>query len=217
MRCAYCTFDRKLEYAVQRLPEPLKAVVDQLSRLPGLGPKSALRCAMAFLKWPESETRRLGKAIHDLRDNLHLCDRCYALSDMNPCALCADPSRLRDTLCLVADWDSMLALDEGGFYKGHYFILGGLISPLDNMHADSLEIERLDLRLDQGEISEIILALGATVEAENTASYIRSRIQARYARIRVSRLAHGIPLGAEVKFMDKETLRQSLKYRQDLS
>ena len=202
---------------MQRLPEPLKAVVDQLSRLPGLGPKSALRCAMAFLKWPEAETRRLGKAVHDLRDNLHLCGQCGGLSDVNPCAVCADPSRSRDTLCLVADWDSMLTLDDGGFYKGQYFILGGLLSPLDGMHPDGLDLERLDQRLDQGEISEIILALGATVEAESTASYIRSRIQARHARIRVSRLAQGIPLGAEVKFMDKETLRQSLKYRQDLS
>ena len=202
---------------MQRLPEPLKAVVDQLSRLPGLGPKSALRCAMAFLKWPEAETRRLGRAIHDLRDNLHLCDHCGGLSDTNPCAVCADPSRIRDTLCLVTDLDSMLTLDEGGFYKGQYLILGGLLSPLDNMHSDGLELERLDRRLEQGEIHEIILAIGATVEAENTASYIRSRVQARHARIRVSRLAQGIPLGAEVKFMDKETLRQSLKYRQDLS
>ena len=202
---------------MQRIPEPLKAVVDQLARLPGLGPKSALRCAMAFLKWPEAETRRLGKAIHDLRDNLHLCDRCGALSDTNPCGVCADPARSREMLCLVTDWDSMLTLDDGGFYKGQYLILGGLLSPLDNVHSDGLELERLDLRLEQGEIREIILALGATLEAENTASWIRTRVRARYPDIRVSRLAQGIPLGAEVKFMDKETLRQSLKYRQDLS
>ena len=172
---------------------------------------------MAFLKWPESETRRLGRAIHDLRDNLHLCGHCGALSDVNPCAVCADSSRSRETLCLVADWDSMLTLEDGGFYKGQYLILGGLLSPLDDMHPDGLDLERLDRRLEQGEVNEVILALGATVEAENTASYIRTRTQARHAQIRVSRLAQGIPLGAEVKFMDKETLRQSLKYRQDLS
>jgi recombination protein RecR len=202
---------------VQQLPEPLKAVIDQLARLPGLGPKSALRCAMAFLKWPESETRRLGKAIHDLRDRLHLCESCRCLSDRNPCSVCADLSRARDVLCLVADWDSMLTLEEGGFYRGQYFILGGLLSPLDNVHPDSLDCEGLEQRLAQGEIREVILALGATVEAESTASYIRGRILARHAHIRVSRLAQGIPLGAEVKFMDKETLRQSLTHRQDLS
>lgn len=194
----------------------MQAVVDQLSRLPGLGPKSALRCALTFLKWPEAETRRLGAAIHDLRDKLHLCSRCGALADSSPCAVCANPDRSRDVLCLVADWDSMLTLEDGGFYQGLYLILGGLLAPLDNVTPDSLELERLDARLAEGDVQEIILALGATVEAETTASFIRARVQARFAHIRVSRLAQGIPLGAEVKYMDKETLRQSLKYRQDL-
>lgn len=201
---------------MQRLPEPLQAVVDQLARLPGLGPKSALRAAMVFLQWPEAETRRLGRAVYELRDKLHLCDRCGSLSDENPCALCADPSRARDTLCLVADWDSLLTMENGAFYGGQYCILGGLLAPLDNMHPSGLELERLDARLAEGEVKEIVLALGTTVEADTTASFIRSRVQARFPHIKTSRLAQGIPLGAEVKYMDKETLRQSLKYRQDL-
>ena len=201
---------------MRKIPEPLQAVVDQLSRLPGLGPKSALRCAMTFLKWPEGETRRLGLAIHDLRDKLHLCGSCGSLADCDPCPVCADPGRNKDQLCLVADWDSMLVLEDGAFYKGQFFILGGLLAPLENVHPDSLDVDRLDKRLAQGEITELILALGATVEAENTASYIRTRVQARFPDIRISRLAQGIPLGAEVRFMDKETLRQSLQYRQDL-
>jgi recombination protein RecR len=202
---------------VQRIPEPLQAVVDQLSRLPGLGPKSALRCAMSFLKWPESETRRLGAAIHDLRDKLHLCGHCGALSDADPCSICADTSRSRDILCVVADWDSMLTLESGCFFVGQYLILGGMLAQLDNVHSDNLELEKLDARLKLGEIEEVILALGTTVEAENTASFLRARIQARFPRVRVSRLAQGIPLGAEVASMDKETLRQSLKFRQNLS
>lgn len=202
---------------MQTIPEPLQAVVDQLSRLPGLGPKSALRCAMSFLKWPAAETRRLGAAIHDLRDKLYLCGHCGALSDTDPCAICANASRSRDMLCVVADWDSMLALESGGFYTGLYLILGGLLAPLDNVHPDNLELEKLDARLKEGEVTEIVLALGATVEAENTASFLRARMRARFPSIRVSRLAQGIPLGAEVKFMDKETLRQSLTFRQDLA
>jgi recombination protein RecR len=201
---------------MQRLPEPLQAVVDQLARLPGLGPKSALRCAMAFLQWPEAETRRLGAAIHDLRDNLHLCERCGALADGTPCAVCADEKRRGESLCVVADWDSMLTIEGGAFYDGLFLILGGLLAPLDNVHPDSLDLERLDARLAEGLVNEVILALGATVEAENTASYLRARIKARHPGIRVSRLAQGIPLGAEVKFMDRETLRQSLQFRQDL-
>lgn len=188
-----------------------------LARLPGLGPKSALRCAMAFLKWPEAETRRLGTAIYELRDKLFLCGICGALADSDPCPVCRDPSRTRDVLCLVSDWDSMLTLENGGFYDGQYLILGGLLAPLDNVNPDNLELDKLDQRLRQGEITEIIMALGATVEAENTASFISARVRANFSHIRVSRLAQGIPLGAEVKFMDKETLRQSLKFRQELS
>ena len=165
-----------------RIPEPLKALVEQLARLPGLGPKSAMRAAMTLLKWPEAETRRLGRGIHDLRDNLHLCSRCGGLSSTDPCAM----------------------------------ILGGLLAPLERMDSESLDLDRLTRRLDEGEVTELILALGATLEAENTASFIRQMVRKRFPQIRVSRLAQGIPLGAEVKYMDKETLRQSLQYRQDI-
>lgn len=201
---------------MQRLPEPLKALVDQLARLPGLGPKSALRMAMMLLKWPVAETRRLGRAIHDLRDNLHLCSRCGALTDVDPCTICTDASRSEASLCLVSEWDSMLTLEEGGFFKGHYMILGGLLAPLDNINADALELDRLTRRLNEGQVTELILALGTTVEAENTASFIRNMVATRYPNVRVTRLAQGIPLGAEVKFMDRETLRQSMQYRQEL-
>ena len=199
-----------------RIPEPLRELVEQLSRLPGLGPKSAMRVAMTLLKWPEAETRRLGRNVHDLRDRLHLCSRCGGLSGTDPCAICGDPARQRDTLCLVAEWDSMLALDEGGFYHGQYMILGGLLAPLEKVDSESLDLERLVRRLEEGEIAELILALGATLEAENTASFIKGLVQQRFPGVRISRLAQGIPLGAEVKYMDRETLRQSLQYRQDL-
>lgn len=201
---------------MDRLPEPLKVLVAQLGRLPGLGPKSALRVAMTLLKWPEPETRRLGMGIAELRDSLHLCSRCGALTETDPCPVCSDPTRTTDMLCVVAEWDSMLTLEEGAFYRGRYFILGGLMAPLDNMNADVLELDRLDKRLAEGEISEVVLALGATLEAENTASLLRSRLGRTFPNIRVSRLAQGIPLGAEVKFMDRETLRQSLQFRQEL-
>ncbi len=198
------------------MPEPLKLLVDRLAKLPGLGPKSALRMAMTLLKWPESETRGLGTAIAGLRDNLHLCHRCGSLTDVDPCSICTDASRSRETLCLVSEWDSLLVIEDGGFYKGQFMILGGLLAPLDNVNPETLELERLRRRLAEGEIREIILGLGTTLEAENTASYIRSMIQRDFPDIRVTRLAQGIPLGSEVKFIDKETLRQSLQYRQDL-
>lgn len=198
------------------LPEPLKAIVEQLARLPGLGPKSAMRIAMTFLKWPETETRRLGKALYELRDNVRLCSRCGALTDTDPCRVCADPERDETVLCLVTEWDSMLTLEEGAFFRGRYLILGGLLAPLD-LSSDNLELQRLISRLEEGRITEVILALGATVEAESTGAFIRGWIHRRFPNIRVTRLAQGIPLGAEVKFMDRETLRQSLQYRQEIN
>lgn len=201
---------------MQKIPEPLKVLVDQIARLPGLGPKSAMRVAMMFLKWPEAETKRLGKGIYELREKLHLCQRCGALSDSDPCLICSDVMRQDDILCLVSEWDSMLTLEEGAFFKGRYFILGGLLTPLDARSAEYLELDRLMTRLAEGRIKEIVLALGATAEAEATANYVRESIARRFANIKITRLAQGIPLGAEVKFMDKETLRQSLQFRQEL-
>lgn len=199
-----------------RIPEPLTELVRQLARLPGLGPKSAMRAAMMLLKWPESETRRLGASIHSLRDKLHLCSRCGALTETDPCPVCADPARDDALLCLVAEWDSMVTLEEGAFFRGRYLILGGLLPPPD-MAGESPDLDRLLSRLAEGQVREVILALGATVEAENTAAFIRGLVGRRFPGVRVTRLAQGIPLGAEVKFMDRETLRQSLQYRQELS
>lgn len=201
---------------MQKIPEHLKSLVDQIARLPGLGSKSAMRIAMTLLKWPEAEAMRLGKGIYELRQNLHLCKRCGALSDTDLCPVCADPMRQDELLCIVSEWDSMLTLEGGAFFKGKYFILGGLLSPLDNRPAESLEMNRLYELLDTYKVQEIILALGATAEAEATASFVRERLRNRFSHIKLTRLAQGIPLGAEVKFMDKETLRQSLQYRQDI-
>lgn len=196
------------------LPEPLKALIGQLGKLPGVGPKSALRMAMTLLKWPESETRRLGAAIGSLRDNLGLCGSCGALSTTDPCPVCSDQTRDRDVLCIVPEWDSMLTIENGGFYHGQYLILGGLLSP--DANSAQLDTERLQKRLESGEIGEVILALGSTLEAENTVTFLRNYIERHSPGIPVTRLAQGLPLGAEVRYMDSETLRQSMRNRQKL-
>ena len=191
---------------MNKLPAPLQNVINHLARLPGMGPKSSLRSALAILKLSQS----------DARDELALCARCGSLAAQSPCSICADPNRARDVLCLVSEWDSLLVMEEGGFYQGQYMILGGLISPLDNMPPEALELERLRARLREGEINEVVLALGATVEADTTAQYIKDLILREFVGIRVFRLAQGIPQGGEVKHMDRETLRQSLKYKQEI-
>lgn len=201
---------------VQQLPEPLKAVVDQLAQLPGLGPKSALRAALAILKWPKPRAVALGQSVLDLREKLCFCEKCASLTDCNPCCVCSDPARSDDQLMVVAEWDSLIAIEDGGFFKGKYLVLGGLLAPLDNVDSSNLEIGRLRKRLDEGNISEVVLALGTTLEAEATATFIKDIVEKNYTGVSVTRLAQGIPLGAEVKYIDRETLRQSLEFRQKL-
>ncbi len=197
------------------LPEPLQVLVTELAALPGLGPKSALRLALTLLKWPEARTRNLGTAIHELRDRLAICSRCGGLADRDPCELCTDPRRDPAVLCVLAEWDSLLAIEQGGVFPGYYNILGGLIAPLEGMEAADLDIDRLRRRLNEGVVNEVVLALGTTLEAENTASFLKNLLAKEIPHVRVTRLAQGMPLGAEVKYMDQETLRQSLAYRQE--
>ena len=201
---------------MNKLPEPLQKLINHLSRLPGMGPKSSLRCALTILKLPQHEAQDFGLSIYNLHEQLALCERCGSLAAQSPCSVCSDPNREKDVLCLVSEWDSLLVLEDGGFYRGQYMILGGLISPLDNMPPEALDLERLRTRLREGEVAEVVLALGATVEADTTAQYIRDLILREFAGVRVFRLAQGIPQGGEVKHMDRETLRQSLKYKQEI-
>ncbi len=199
-----------------KLPRPLRDVADQMARLPGFGPKSALRAALALLGMPREQAEGLGRAILTLREQLCFCSRCNSISEFDPCPVCADPGRDSEQLVLVSDWDSLLALEEGGFFRGQYFVLGGLLAPLDKMNPEQLAFDRLRDRLAEGEVRELILALGTTMEAEATASYVKNMVERDFPGVNVTRLAQGIPLGSEVRFVDKETLRQSLLHRQKL-
>lgn len=181
-----------------------------------MGHKSALRIGLTLLNWPEEKARGLGQAICDLRSSLCLCSQCRSLTETDPCPVCSDPSRNDDLLCVVADWDSLLAIDEAGFYQGKYFVLGGLLSPLDGIHSEQLAFDLLQSRLSLGLVQEVVLALGTTREGEATESYVRNLVHRDFPAIRVTRLAQGIPVGSDLKYMDRETLKQSMTYRQAL-
>ncbi len=200
--------------AADRLPAPLREVAEHLARLPGLGPKSALRAALALLKLPREQAEAVGRSVLTLRERLCLCSTCASLAESDPCPICADPARDRGQLCVVSEWDSLLALEEMGLFRGVYLVLGGLLSPLDGVGPQALEFDLLRRRLASGELRELILALGSTLDAENTASHIKNLAAQIAPAVGVSRLAQGIPMGAEVKYMDRETLRQSLVHRQ---
>jgi recombination protein RecR len=195
---------------------PLQSLVDQLAALPGIGPKSALRMAMTMLKWPREKTRSLGQSVLDLRDNLCICSGCASLADDDPCDICSDPTREDEKLCVVSEWDSLLVMEESGFFRGRYLVLGGLLSPLDGIDSSTLEFNRLRKVLEKGQVRELILALGTTLESETTGSFIKNMLSREFPGITLTRLAQGIPLGSELKFMDRETLRQSMRYRQSI-
>lgn len=199
---------------MQNLPAPLRAVVEQLSSLPGIGPKSALRIALTLLKMPRERAAGVGQSIIDLRDNLCMCEECASLAESSPCALCSDPGRDHGQLCLVSEWDALLAMEDMNLFRGRYLVLGGLLSPLDGVEPGHLEFDLLKRHLASGTIDELILALGATMDSESTASYVKNMVENDYPDVKVSRLAQGIPIGGEVKYMDKETLKQSLMHRQ---
>ncbi len=168
------------------------------------------------MEWPESETRRLGNDIANLRDELCLCSRCGGIAASDPCPICSAPERDREKLCIVPEWDSILALENGSFYNGQYFVLGGLLSASQKADSRSLAMDQLLARLGENEITEVIMALGSTLEAENTATYLKQVLAREFPHIVLTRLAQGMPLGAEVKYMDQETLRQSMRNRQKI-
>jgi len=198
------------------LPVPLVELVEQLARLPGLGPKSALKVAMTLLEWPRGRAEALGEGILRLRERLCLCSRCFGLSETSLCPVCADPTRTPDQLCVVAQWDSVMLIEETSQFSGHYLVLGGLLDPLEGVTPGQLHLDALRARLAEGTVVECILALGATLAAESTASHIKNLLAREFPGVHLTRLAQGIPLGAEVKYVDKETLSQSMRYRQDL-
>lgn len=199
----------------RNIPEALRVIAEQFQQFPGLGPKSALRCALFLLDLPEIDVHRLGNNIASLRDVLFKCHCCGVLSDTELCSICSDASRDSSIICIVSEWDSFLHIESAGFYQGRYLILTPQHQGAGT-HIDSNDIQRLHAMLSQGRVQEIILGLGTTLESENMITYLSQCITTEYPHIKLTRLAQGIPLGAEVKFMDKETLRQSMKYRHNI-
>ena len=199
----------------ENIPEALRTIVEQLQKFPGLGPKSALRCALFLLDLPERDVKTLGTNIASLRDILFKCTHCGTLSDTEICSLCSDTGRDDTLLCIVREWDSFLHIENAGFYKGRYLVLTPSESSA-GVHLDMSDIQRLRTALERRKVEEVILGLGTTLEAENTITSLSHLIKKEYPHIAITRLAQGIPLGAEVKFMDKETLRQSMRYRHSL-
>ncbi|MFZ5492450.1 MAG: recombination mediator RecR [Pseudomonadota bacterium] len=191
----------------------VEALTAALQRLPGVGPKSARRMAFHLLVRDRDGGRRLGQVLLDAMARVGRCQQCRNLTELDICGLCSTPQRDRSLLCVVESPADVQAIDQASGFQGLYYVLHGHLSPLDGIGPEELELERLEARLDAGEVRELILATNPTVEGEATAHYIAELARAR--GIRSTRIAHGVPLGGDLEFVDGGTLRQALLGRRD--
>jgi recombination protein RecR len=194
-------------------PEPLVELVDQFSKLPGIGQKSATRMALFVLRSDPELAEGLARSLMDVKEKIHFCSICFNLTDEDPCAICQNDQRADGTICVVETPGDQMALEESGVYRGRYHVLHGVLSPLDGVGPEDLKIDRLLVRLENEKIEEIILATNPTTGGETTASFISGLISEKNPGIRISRIALGVPMGGDLKFMDTMTLQHALKRR----
>jgi recombination protein RecR len=189
-------------------------VVKLLARLPGLGPRSAQRAALAMLKRPETLMLPLADAMRACADTVRACPACGNLDTVSPCRICADPKRDPHSLCVVTDVEDLWAIERAGVYRGRYHVLGGTLRALDGIGPEQLGIDRL-LRRAETDVTEVILALAATVDGQTTGHYIAERL--RPLGVRVTRLGHGVPIGGELNYLDEGTLDAAMQARQPVA
>lgn len=189
----------------------LEDVIGLLSRLPGIGRKSASRIAFHLLRSDESYAHALAERILRLRESVRFCSVCGAYTEEDPCPICSSPGRDRSLVCVVEQPQDVLSVEASHEYRGLYHVLGGLISPLDGVGPEALRIDRLAERVRGGEIREVVLATNPTVEGDTTALYVRKVLEG--AGVNVTRLATGIPVGGDLEYADKLTLARSFRGR----
>lgn len=192
----------------------VEALIALLARLPGLGPRSARRAALHLLKRREALMVPLARALGDAAQNVKACSICHNVDTQDPCHICTDPKRDKSQICVVEDVGDLWAMDRVVGFKGTYHVLGGTLSALDGVGPEDLSIGQLVERADSPEVTEIILATNATVDGQTTAHYINERLANTH--VQVSALAHGVPVGGELDYLDEGTLFAALKARNPL-
>ncbi|MEL7489774.1 MAG: recombination mediator RecR [Pseudomonadota bacterium] len=192
----------------------LQRLIDLLAKMPGLGPRSAKRAALYLLKKREPVMRPLAFAIADAADKVKACDTCGNWDSINPCAVCADAERDGAILCVVQDVADLWAMERAGAHPGRYHVLGGLLSPLDGIGPDDLNIGALVSRAQEDEIKEIVFALAATVDGQTTAHYLTEQLEGK--SVKITKLSQGVPVGGELDYLDEGTLSAAMKARRAL-
>ncbi len=188
-------------------------LIEQLSRLPGIGGKSAQRLAFHIINMPEKDAELLADTILSAKKNVKYCSKCCTLTDTDPCTICSNPKRIQSSIMVVEDSRDMAAYEKTGEYKGLYHVLQGIISPLKDIGPNDIKIKELISRLDEN-VKEVIIATNPTVEGEATAMYISRLIKPM--GIKVTRIAHGVPVGSDLEYVDEVTLSRALEGRREM-
>ncbi len=194
--------------------QPLNKLINQLSKLQGIGNKTAQKLAFDILNMDKKEAEDIANAILEAKETMKFCSVCGNLTDKDPCSICDDKDRNSQIICVVESTKDMVALEKMGEFKGSYHILNGVISPLEGIGPEDINLKSLILRLQQQEVEELILATNPTIEGEATAMYIARLIKP--SGIKVSRIAHGIPVGGDLEYIDEVTLSKAFEGRRNL-
>lgn len=191
---------------------PVSRLIEELGKLPGIGPKSAARLAYYLLRTPEAEAKALAEAIIAVKDKTVLCSSCQNVTDSDPCAICSSEERYHGIICVVKEPLDILALERTGRYTGVYHVLHGVLSPMDGIGPEDLKIKELLARIETGSVEEVILATNPNLEGEATAMYIQKLLSP--LGLRITRLARGLPVGSDLEYADEVTLTHALEGRQ---
>lgn len=189
----------------------IERLIDEFNKLPGIGPKTAEKFVFYLLSQPKAELEKLGQAVEHLKDKIQICSSCQNYSESDPCPICNTRSRDHQTICVVAESPDVLAIEKTGEYTGVYHILGGVINAVEGISPKDLKIKQLTDRLDKDGIKEIIIALDPTIEGESTVLYL-IKLLSKY-KVKVTRLAQGLPTGSSIEYADEITLTNALKGR----
>ena len=192
----------------------LARLIQELNRLPGIGPKSAQRLAYYLIRLPNEEALALADAISAVKSNILFCNHCQNLTDSSPCSICAEPQRNQEQICIVEDPMDVLALERTHAFRGLYHVLHGVISPLNGVGPDQLKLKELFNRLTQEDVKELIIATNPTLEGEATAMYIRRHLAGQ--ELKITHLARGLPVGGSLEYTDDLTLSRAFQGRQEL-
>ena len=195
-------------------PKAIAALIEQFQKFPSVGPKSAQRMAFYLLRMSTADVENFAKAIIEAKHNTHTCDVCFNLSASSPCEICSSSQRDRSVICVVSETKDLIAIENTNEYKGLYHVLQGLISPIDGIGAEDIRIKELLNRLTNEEVKEIILALSPSVEGEATSLYLTRLIKP--FGIKVSRIAFGLPVGADLEYADEMTIAKAIEGRHEI-